>query len=97
MKYFDGNSCGSEYLDGIDGLTFQGVEASATGCGFYMQRREQITWKNSAAAGVGWEIAVARKLLEFGLVQITAGETLKLYVGFSIFDSFQATNHSQHS
>ena len=58
--YFDNNSCGSDLLGKIDGLTFQGVEAEATGCGFYMQDRENIGWTNSESNGVTWDLAIAR-------------------------------------
>ena len=86
--FLDNNSCGDEILAAIDGVSFQGVEATATGCGFYLQDREHIKWTNSAERGVGWELAIARKLLEFGLVQVTAGDTMQLHVGFNLFDSY---------
>ena len=38
--YYDNDSCGTELLSVLDGLTFQGVEGTSTGCGYYMQRRE---------------------------------------------------------
>lgn len=95
--YLANNSCGQELLAGIDGLTFQGVEASATGCGFYMQQRQAISWRNNAKGGVRWGISIARKLLEFGLVQVTAGDTLQIFVGVNIFDSYDDMNRSQHS
>ena len=38
--YYDNDSCGTELLSALDGLTFQGVEGTSTGCGYYMQRRE---------------------------------------------------------
>lgn len=34
--FYDNNSCGPELLAPIDGQSFQGVEASNTGCGFYL-------------------------------------------------------------
>lgn len=86
--YFDNNSCGGDLLGKIDGLTFQGVEAEATGCGFYMEDRENIGWTNSESNGVTWELAIARQLLEFGLLQIRAGDTLQIHVGMNIFNSY---------
>ena len=41
-----------------------------------MQEKAAIHWTNSATAGVGWEIGIARKLLEYGLVQVSAGDTV---------------------
>ena len=93
-EYYDNNSCGLDKLTSIDGLTFQGVEAAATGCGFYDQDRTEIRWTNSAEDGVGWEVAIARKLLEFGLVRVEAGDTLQLLVGFNIFDSYEDLHRS---